>query len=103
MTTVNFKPLAQHLTGRIQNIFARARPMQRSAELTIYSPSLEQDATVDAEVAFLTSIAHLPEAERNDHIQRRKWYAAMAARQGIVEVEWRQQQYPQTGNPLYRP
>jgi hypothetical protein len=106
MTTVNFKPLAQHLTGRIQYIFARSRLIQRNAEGTIYSPSLEQEtqeATVDAEVAFLTSVAHLPETERNEHIQRRQWYAALAARQGIAEVEWRQQQHPQTGNPHYRP
>jgi hypothetical protein len=100
MTTVHYKPFVQHLTEHLQNVVARYRSVGGGIEQVINTPSMEQETTVDVEVAFLTSIAHLPEAERNEHIQRREWYAAMAARQGIAEVEWHQQQFQQTGNLL---
>lgn len=106
MTTVNLRPIAQHLMERLHSIFAGHRPMQPASRRVPQPPAVEQESQeiiMDAEVVFLASIAHLPEIERSERIQRREWYAAMAARQAIAEVEWRQQRYQQTGNSVYRP
>jgi hypothetical protein len=106
MTTVNLKPLAARLMERLQNIFAGHRSRQCASRRIAHPPSIPQESQeimIDAEVAFLASIAHLPVAERTERIQRREWYADMAARQAIADVEWSQQRYQQTGNRLYRP
>lgn len=106
MITVNLKPFAQVLTERLQSLFVGHKLLPRTDERILQQPSIEQASqamNVDSEAAFLASIAHLPEAERTARIQRRQWYAALAARQGIAEVEWRQQRYQETGNLLYRP
>lgn len=106
MTTLNLKSFAQLLTERLQSLFAGNRPMPRAVERILQPPSIEQESQAmeeESEAAFLARIAHLPEAERTASIQSRQWYAALATRQSIAEVKWRQQRYLETGNPLYRP
>jgi hypothetical protein len=55
----------------------------------------------DPEQEFLTSIANLPPQERERQIQKRRWYQSLAQRQGIADVEWRMEQYQQTGDERY--
>jgi hypothetical protein len=102
MNTVNVKPLIQQLRERLLSFFVGHRAMPQVVERTL-QPSVEPAAPVDSEDAFLADIAHLPEAERTERSHRRQMYAAIAARQGIAAVEWCQQRYQETGNPLYRP
>ena len=105
MTTLNIKPLAQHLTQQIVGLFSRHSILPQTVEPTQTARHTAQPAQgmdTDAETAFLASIADLPEAERAEQIQRREWYARLAARQGIAEVEWRTEQYQRSGEAPYR-
>jgi hypothetical protein len=45
----------------------------------------------DPEAEFLASIAHLSPEEQHKRIQTREMYRRMAQRQGIIEVEHREQ------------
>jgi hypothetical protein len=106
MSTVNVKPLTQHLIQQIARSFSGRSLPQHSAEQSQTARQAAQDTLrsgTEPELEFLTSIADLPEAERTERIQRREWYAQLAARQGIAEVEWRTEQYQRTSNAIYRP
>lgn len=54
------------------------------------------------EQAFLASIAHLPAEEQQKRIQKRLWYAQLAQRQGIMDVEYHASQAHNTDNRLYK-
>ena len=105
MITVNVKPLAQRLMHPILGLFFGQSASPQSvgqAQTAWQTAQMPQEIDNDTESAFLASIADLPEAERAKRIQRRAWYAQMATRQGIDEVEWRAEQYQRTGDVIYR-
>jgi hypothetical protein len=60
------------------------------------------EADQNAEQEFLATIANLPSEEQDRQLQKHRWYARLAQRQGIAEAEWRIDQYHLTGDDRYK-
>lgn len=104
MTTQNAKTIAQSFLQQIFGI-ALERPTshQRSTPEVCRTDQPQQTTEMHAEVAFLASIAHLPEEERAARIELHEWYVQLAALRAIADTERSFGKFQETGDKRYLP
>lgn len=81
----------------LNSIIRHILPSTQS-ECRVFTSAEEiRDEEQAVEEAFLASVAQLPTAQREEAIRRHEWYKRLAHNQEIADIEWRMEQYQQTG------